>query len=608
MKSIPLLQEKKKDLVKNLLRNIRRVFYMVWQSDKKNAILWFSIMTIAPMIALGLSYISKFLIDELVAVQRVGGVITMALLSFFSFRYLLSLVDNMRAVIENQYLGYMIRFKMENFLTYQMTEKISSLDMAHFEDSETQNLINKATRSYSWRIPNFADHSIDLVAALVGLVIAVAAILSFGWWIPLVMVGATIPRVLLRNRYSRIQWSVFEQNTDESKELNYLSGILEWPSSVKEIRIFQATRALLKRLKKLQNVILESIRGPLKNYVKSHYIPNLVEMAVLFLLAYSKLSSVAASLMTVGSFIFYAQMLDRIATSVQRVATHLGELYDNSLYVDHYFEVIDLPKLIKEKDPGVMFDEIKPPVIEFQGVSFRYTNGPLVLKNISFRLKPGQHLAMVGPNGAGKSTLIKLLLRFYDPTQGRILIDDNDLRDLRLNQWYKFVGTLFQDFVNFSLTVKDNILLGNAEMINERKMREAARKSGADEFIEQLPKKYNQRLGKQFEDGQELSGGQWQKLALARAFYEEAPVLILDEPTSSIDAEAEAKIFENLYEVYKDKTLILISHRFSTVKNADKIIVLRNGQIAEEGNHGQLMDKGGVYARMFRKQAKGYIE
>lgn len=587
---------------------MRRVFLIVWQSDRKNTVIWFSVMIIAPVIGLGLSYLSKLLIDELVGAQKIGGVVTIALLSIFSFRYLLDLVEDMRSVVENQYLGYLIRFKVENFLTYQMTEKMSGLDLAHFEDPETQNLINRANRSYSWRIPNFADHSFDLMGAAVGLIVAVAAILSFGWWIPLVMVAATIPRVVLRNKYSRIQWSVFQQNTDESKELNYLSGVLEWPSSVKEIRIFQATRALLKRLKRLQNIILESIKDPLKNYVKSHYIPNLVEIAALFLLAYLKLPSTAAGIITVGSFVFYIQMLDRIATSVQRVATHLGELYDNNLYVDYYFEVLNLPKLIKEKDPGIAFGEIKPPIIEFQNVSFNYPKGAAVLKNVSFRLEPGQHLAIVGPNGAGKSTLIKLLLRFYDPTKGQILINDNDLKDLKLNQWYKFVGTLFQDFVNFSLTVKDNILLGNAEIIDERKMREAARKSGADEFIEQFPKKYNQRLGKQFEDGQELSGGQWQKLALARAFYEEAPILILDEPTSSIDAEAEAKIFDNLYKVYKDKTLILISHRFSTVKNADKIIVLREGKIVEEGNHGQLMDKRGVYARMFRKQAKGYIE
>jgi len=249
-----------------------------------------------------------------------------------------------------------------------------------------------------------------------------------------------------------------------------------------------------------------------------------------------------------------------------------------------------------------------PPYIEFQNVSFSYLPETLILKKISFKLAPGERLAIVGPNGAGKSTLIKLLLRFYDPSSGRILVNDIDLKDLKRDNWYEFVGTLFQDFSHYLISVKDNIRLGNPELVDNERMIEAAKKSGAHEFIEKLPKKYDQKLGRRFEDSVEISAGQWQKLALARAFYEEAPVLILDEPTSAIDAEAEAEIFENLNKTYKDKTLIFVSHRFSTVRNADKIIVLKDGAIAEEGTHESLMKQSGIYARMFRKQAKGYIE
>ncbi|MBI2057976.1 MAG: ABC transporter ATP-binding protein [Candidatus Yanofskybacteria bacterium] len=227
---------------------------------------------------------------------------------------------------------------------------------------------------------------------------------------------------------------------------------------------------------------------------------------------------------------------------------------------------------------------------------------------MSFKLKPGEHLAIVGPNGAGKTTLIKLLLRFYDPTKGSIMVDDYDLKEIKIDNWYKFISTLFQDFVKFNLTIRDNIILGKPKVVDEAKIREAARKSGAEEFINKLPKKYNQRLGRGFEDSAELSIGQWQKLALARAFYEESPILILDEPTSSIDAEAEAKIFDNLDKLYNDKTLVIVSHRFSTVRNADKIIVLKNGKVAEEGNHEFLMSQKGIYSTMFQKQAKGYVE
>lgn len=595
-------------LAKQLWINAGRTFRLAWQMDRVSFVLFALLSMLTPIIGVAFSYASKLLVDEITLVQSTAGMVTVALLGFFAFRYLLDLIDDLRSTIYRQYLAYLFRFKMENLLTYQMAEKISGLDMAHFEDAETQNLINRTTRSYTWRIPNFTERSFYILEDMVGLIIAFAVLLSFGWWVPVVMLGATIPRLWLRNKYSRLQWSVFNLNTTESKELRYLSGILEWPASVKEIRIFQAAKALLKRLKKLQETILINVKEPLQNYIKSYYIPNLVEVVILALLAYLKLPQTAAGVITIGSFLFYTQMLDRIARSTKGMSADLGELYDHNLYVNYYFEVLDLPKLVVEKSPGLDLGEINSPQIEFQNVSFRYPKGPAVLKNISFKLKPGEHLAIVGPNGAGKSTLIKLLLRFYDPAQGQILINDNDLRDLKLNQWYKFIGTLFQDFTNFSFSVKDNILLGNAEVIDEKKMRKAAQQSGADEFIREFPKKYNQRLGKQFEDGQELSVGQWQKLALARAFYEEAPVLILDEPTSSIDTEAEAQIFDNLYKVYKDKTLILISHRFSTVKNADKIIVLQDGKITEEGNHAALMEKNGIYARMFRKQAKGYVE
>lgn len=188
------------------------------------------------------------------------------------------------------------------------------------------------------------------------------------------------------------------------------------------------------------------------------------------------------------------------------------------------------------------------------------------------------------------------------------MVDDYDLKEIKIDNWYKFISTLFQDFVKFNLTIRDNIILGKPKVVDEAKIREAARKSGAEEFINKLPKKYNQRLGRGFEDSAELSIGQWQKLALARAFYEESPILILDEPTSSIDAEAEAKIFDNLDKLYNDKTLVIVSHRFSTVRNADKIIVLKNGKVAEEGNHEFLMSQKGIYSTMFQKQAKGYVE
>ena len=312
--------------------------------------------------------------------------------------------------------------------------------------------------------------------------------------------------------------------------------------------------------------------------------------------------------MSVGDFGFFITLLSRLSTNTMDMAFNFGDMYENNLYAKHFFEFLGLPKLVKESpNPTPIPNPGRPPKIEFKNVSFGYPGGhELVLKDINFVINPGENVAIVGKNGAGKTTLVKLLCRFYDVTSGEILINGLNIKDVSLNDWYKFVGTLFQDFMQYDFTVSENIMLGNPNAKSEEKIKEAARKSGADEFIEKLPNRYHQLLGRRFEGGEELSKGQWQKLAIARAFYEGAPVLILDEPTSAIDAEAEYQIFKNLQKFYKDKTLFLISHRFSTVRHADKIIVLSSGRIKEEGNHEELIKKVGLYAQMFKKQALGY--
>lgn len=605
-----MAKNKQNKPVRELLTNIRRVMVLSWKIDPKLFSFIIVLAVANALFPIALSYTFKLVLDELIKVQSQAAVITVTLLAFFSLRYVIELVFDFTSMLQYDYINRIFRFKIENYLTYKFTETLSNLDIAHFDNPETQSLVQKARENYNWRITNFIGTGgvFGTFTSLITFIGAFLVLLQFGQWIPVLLTIAVIPRFVLRNRLTKVQWSVFNQNIPESKELNYLKVELEDYSSLKEIRIFQAAPALLKKLQKLQLFIYETTKKPLQKYTFYSFIPVAIETVALFSMAYLKLSPTVAGVLTIGSFSFYISSIERIFNSSQRFIGGLGELYENSLYVGYYFDVLALPRLVKEKEPGYVFDEINPPEIEFQNVSFSYSDGPKILKNISFKLEKGKHLAIVGPNGAGKTTLIKLLLRFYDPTDGQILVNDHDLRDLKLDNWYRFVSILFQDFTKFWLTVKENIQLGNTKITDDAKMRRAASKAGADEFIEKLPKKYNQRLGRRFEESTDLSIGQWQKLALARAFYEEAPVLILDEPTSSIDAEAEEQIFENLYKVYDNKSLILISHRFFTVRNADKIIVLKDGKIAEEGNHESLMKASGIYARMFRKQAKGYVE
>lgn len=602
-------KKEKTENKKHLLKNIRRTLGVAWQSDKWLFFLVCFLALIGAAFPIVLSYLFKIVLDKIIEAKNVGQVITFSLFSLFAFRYIVNFLTDIKSVFHYEYVENIFWKKFENKLTLDFLKKISQMDIPHFENSETQNLILKARQSYPWRHNNFIFNTLYCATSTGTFVGALIALLPFGIWIPFAMVAATLPRFYLRGKYTEIEWRLYNEKIIEAKELSYLRGLLDEPSNIKEIKVVQAENHLLDRVKKLQDFIFETFKKPLRKYLPSFYGAVLLEIGTLFLLAYFKLPAVVLGLITVGSFTFYIQMLDQISRSVQEIVSQFSRLNENSLFVGYYFDALELPKVIIEKEPGFEFEKIEPPEIEFRNVSFKYEEkGTDVLKDISFKLMPSEHLAIVGPNGAGKTTMIRLLLRFYDVQKGEILVNGIDLKDIKIAHWYKFISILFQDFVKFLLSVKDNILMGNTRNIDERKMREAAEKSGAAEFIENLPKKYEQRLGKRFEDSVELSQGQWQKLSLARAFYEEAPILILDEPTSAIDADAEAEIFDNLYKLYKDKTLILISHRFSTVRNADKIIVLEKGQIVEEGNHKSLMKRNGVYARMFTKQARGYLE
>lgn len=590
------------------MRNTKRIFQVVWKADPWRATLYAVLSVIISIFPIAIAYVYKIVLDRVMVAQTLGGIVTVSVVSIFAIRYLLMLVSDLSNTYLSSHLENIIRDKFENQLVFDFVSAMSRTDIPHLENHETQSLITKAQQAYPWRLINFFMFFVYSSIALGTFIASFIALISFGFWIPLVMMLAILPRIFFEKKYVELNWGRFNDSVRERKEISYLRGLLESSNNLREIKIAQAREELLARIKKLLDFFFRLSNEPRRAYLPRFMLGIAIETVVLGLLAYARVPTAVAGAITIGSFTFYLSMLDRMSSSVERLAIQSARLFEQNLYVGYYFDVLDLKPIIKEKDPGIVFEEINPPKVEFRNVRFSYDTGVEAIKGVSFTMHPGEHVAIVGPNGAGKTTLINLLLRFYDPSRGEILVNDVDLRDLRLANWYRFVSVLFQNFVCFNLTVKDNILLGDPTRIDENRMREAARKAGAAEFIEKFPKQYNQPLGRRFEDSVELSRGQWQRLALARAFYESAPVLILDEPTSAIDAEAEAQIFENLYDVYRDKSLIIVSHRFSTVRNADKIIVLKDGAIAEEGSHDELMALNGTYASMFRKQAKGYLD
>ncbi len=589
--------------------NLKKLLVLAWQTDPKLTFWYYGTTILAAIGSVGSSIVFKYFLDGLVShtQNNFSQQLPLILIALLAARYFVIFFRNVTGgVLNRTYIDYLFRYKLQNKINFDFYHKLSDLDIAQLEDPAIEDLITKAKDTMTWRLPDslrtfsyFTSHVASFFSSLI-------VLLPFGWHIALVVIIINLPFLYFRSKYGAIQWSIYGSGAPQVRKLWHLTWLLSTDNAIKEMKIFQTRGTLLAKLRSIQEYLYHLSAKPVARYTKLLIASDLVTGTILFCLTLWQLPLVLHGVLTIGSFTLLISMIDSLSSSVGAAAISFGDLYSDSLYIDHYFDVLNLGKIVKESNNPVIFKKIVSPKIEFRNVSFTYPNGAKVLKNVSFIIKPKENVALVGENGAGKSTIIKLLCRFYDPTDGEILINDIDLKKLKLSNWYRFLGTLFQNFVEYHLTVKENISLGKEGEPIDGEIENAAKLSGAANFIDNLPKKYGSILGREYEDGQELSAGQWQKLAIARAFYEQAPILILDEPTSAIDAEAEFAIFNNLTKEYKDKSLFLVSHRFSTVRNADKIMVLKDGEIIENGTHEELLKLKGKYAKMFNVQAKGY--
>ncbi|GIW60375.1 MAG: ABC transporter permease [Patescibacteria group bacterium] len=590
-----------------LLFNIRRVMALGFQIAP-HEISWYYLTAfvggVSPVLA---AFLLKIFLDSLASSNSLTNIPIIILASLLGYYFIRLLETVLYWGLNTAYYDYLLRNKMQAGLTYRYAQKISSLDTAHLENPEVQNLITKLESTFQWQIPDFLRIWSYVFSSLLTILVSSIALAPYGWWIPIVLLLVSLPRFYLKLKHGQFVWAMYGGSAPEAKKLWYINSLLTDQESVMETRIFQSQPALLKKFEALQDHLFRLNKKPLDRYRWVLIFAPILETAVALAIVYLFIPQVLTGALTIGSIAFLITTLESLRNGMSWCASQVGELYEKNLFINPYFELMTLPQLIKEPRRAHSFKKIEPPHIEFRNVSFAYPGGPSILKQVSFTIQPGENVALVGINGAGKTTIIKLLCRFYDVTEGEILINGINLRELKLSNWYSHLGTLFQNFVQYNFTVRENIMLGAPNIRDQKRMHQAAVDSGAWEFIQRLPKQYDQMLGRRFEDGYELSGGQWQKLAIARAFYEKAPVLILDEPTSAIDAEAEFEIFNNLEKIYHDKTVILVSHRFSTVRNAQKIIVLEQGHILEQGSHIELLAQNGKYATMFITQAKGYM-
>ncbi len=499
--------------------------------------------------------------------------------------------------------------RLNALLDHKIIKKLTELDPATFEKPKFQSLLAQidgvkgTMQAHLIKLTNLVNFVVKFITAA----IVVAAI--FPLFIPLFVIAA-IPIYIAWNRARKRSWPYFvEKRSNVVRITQYIKTLLSSDSTSKEASIFQTGDVLLEKVDEQRNNYFKSMNKAVTPGMYEIAIANLLQFFVFLFAQYFTLTAVIKGTLSVGQFALIFQQTLNLALSAEEILNQYSSIDMRTKYLDKFFEFMSTEKVIHSPaNPIDMPVSPLPPVIEFKHVSFKYPKTDrYILENFSMKISSGEKIALVGENGAGKTTIIKLLLRFYDVTAGEILINGSNIKNLNLNDWHKQVGALFQDFIKYQFSFKENIYFGDlSNSNNEETLQEAIRKSGAESYLHTLPHGINQILGKMFDNGVDLSGGQWQKLALARAFFRNAPVLILDEPTSAIDAKAEYEIFENVRTLQTNKTVIIISHRFSTVRNADKIFVLDQGKIIEAGNHEKLMQKKGLYAELFNIQAQGY--
>jgi ATP-binding cassette, subfamily B, bacterial len=569
----------------------------------------FIFLMIVSVLPFGTSYLDSRVIDEIVRLlglpQEQRGLAT------FTTLIVLVVAANIleRSIwICIAYAEKMNFFNISRTVTLKFLRKASELDVYHYENSESNDVIQKAKDTYTWKPAAFLSRSIYMIGDVIRILASVIIILSFSFPAFVFVLLTTVPSLIVNLKLSEGSWGIWSGNATDRRRFFRSADLLTRENSLMELRIFRSRRYLLNVVEEIYNRFTDKERkAELRRTFLESLVGNLSTLGTMAFWVFAIVATLNGEI-TLGLLTFYTSSLTRFSEALNSLFRQLSDHYEDGLYLVDLFKFIDLENVVTSGTLQVDSAN-RAPLIVFRNVDFKYPDtDKYVLKNFNLVIEPGEHVALVGANGAGKTTIIKLLSRFYDVTEGQILINGVDIRELDMDSWYDQVGVLFQDFIKYGqFDVRTNVGLGRVDNIEDMNgLQNAIFKADAKAFIEEYEHQLEQVLDKSFDNGTNPSEGQWQRIALARAFFRDAPILVLDEPTSAIDAKAEQEIFERLYEFSQDKSLIIISHRFSTVRNADKIYVIDDGQVAECGSHDDLIRLDGKYKEAFSAQAKGY--
>ncbi|WNG30897.1 ABC transporter ATP-binding protein [Cystobacter fuscus] len=586
----------------SLFRQLPGTFRLFWEASPRIAVALGALTLLAAVMPAAIAWVGKLIVDGVVARE---GVLHLVALEF-GLMVGSTVVERSLALVRE--LG---RANLSNLINERILHKAMELELRHFEDSDTYDKMQNARREANSRPLGLVMDVFSIVRNLVTLSTYAVLLVSLSPWSVVVLLVASIPAFIAEARLAEEGFRLYSWRAPEGRKLNYLEWILTRDSHVKEVKVFGLGPLVLGRYRTLFQKFFQEDRSLALRRMGWGLGLGLVSLGAFYGCYAFVASRASLGTITVGDMVLYLGVFRQGQGAFQGILSSVGSMYEGALFMSNLFAYFDIPT--GQEAPRALPARSPPRghhnAIELRDVSFRYPGKEAwALRHLTLRLEPGEKLALVGENGAGKSTLVKLLLRLYEPTEGDIFYGGVNLKDMDPKDLRSRFGAVFQDFVRYQFNVAENIGLGDVEALEDRpRIIRAAEQGGASTVIESLPSQYDTMLGGWFEKGLELSGGQWQKLGVARAFMrEDAEVLILDEPTASIDAESEHALFERFQQLAADRIALVISHRFSTVRMADRIAVLHGGQVEELGSHAELMARGGRYAHLFNLQARGY--